>query len=52
MGWRVDPRLVWGGPNLESHRNQTRIMGNVVADVKLVVFRQVRDRLDMPQRDR
>jgi len=45
MGWRVDPRLVRGCSNLEGHRDQASIVGDIVTYTKLLVFRQVRDRL-------
>ena len=45
VGWRVDPWLVRTRPNLESHRDHARVVGDVVPYVKLPVFRQVRDRL-------
>jgi len=49
MGWRVDPRLVRSCSNLESHRDQTGVVGDIVAYTKLLVFRQVRDRLSGPK---
>ena len=45
MGWWVDPGFVCARPNLESHRDQPRIVSDIVANVKVGVFRQVRDRL-------
>lgn len=46
MGWGVDPLLfLRGRSNLESHRDQSCIVGDIVAYVKMLVFRQVRDRL-------
>ena len=50
VGWRVDPRLVRTGSNFESHCDQTRIVCDVVTYMKLLVFRQVRDRLGRPNR--
>ena len=50
MGWRVDPRLTRTGSNLESHCDQTCIVCDVVTYMKLLVFRQVRDRLGRPNR--
>lgn len=48
VGWRVDPWLVRTGSDLESHRDQAHIVSDVVAYLKLLVFRQVRDRLGGP----
>ena len=52
MGWWVDPWFARGSSNLESHRNQSRIVCHIIAYAKLLVVRQVRDRLSGHQRDR
>ena len=50
VGWRVNPWLVRSRSNLEGHCDQTCIVCDVVSYMKLLVFRQVRDRLGRPNR--
>lgn len=46
MSWGVDPSLFFRGrSSFKSHRDQSCIVGDIIAYMKVLVFRQVRDRL-------
>lgn len=48
VGWRVDPWLVHTRSDFEPHRDQARVVRDIVPYAKLFVFSQVRDRLVCP----